>query len=60
MGQKVQIVLTENDDETFKVKIGCNAFVSDSGDCDDIHEALGKAVEDHDEAKYLYEFLGWE
>ena len=60
MGQKVQIVLTENDDETFKVKIGCNGIVADSGDHDEPHEALCKAVDDHADADELYAFLGWE
>lgn len=57
---QTQICVYENDDESFKVKIGHNGTVSDSGDCKTAAEALERAVNEHENVDELSALFQWE
>lgn len=55
-----QIIVYADDEKQFKVKLGFNGTVTDSGEQETILKALEAAVDDHPDSQELYGFFGWE
>ena len=59
MKELANIVIYEVDEEIFKVKVGSDGVVTDSGEQETVLAALEQAFDDHPNAAKLYDYFGW-